>query len=222
MNRNGRSLWAGICTNDTWDVTARTVDYEAIRAHLAKYCVRYPSDQLNELIGGYRDPNRGFTAVVGGRIVRLGDTGGHNRFLDELAFAAGAYWHCDDERAIQRKARDVRGRLADALEQLPTNAKSAVHVGLETLDGAEVEEERFLRMLWSVLSFDAKGKDLRWIYCHLFQSYAPPDDAWVIDETVHNFGSIDAEGDEPLHFRSAILPADADHVDGVHWNRPTP
>jgi hypothetical protein len=71
------------------------------------------------------------------------------------------------------------------------------------------------------MTFDAAGKNLRWIYCHLFQSYAPPDQMFVIDETVHHFGRRDVT-DEPLDIRAAVVPPDADPGDGVHWRRPPP
>lgn len=211
-----------IISNDTWTVSARPIDYEAAREHLRKYLVRYPSDQINELIAGHRDPNRGFTGLVAGRIVRVGDSGGNNRFLDELAFAAGAFWSCDAARAIARKARDIRGHLSEAVRQLPPVGRSAIHVGLETLDGAAVEAERLLRILRSVVTFDSSGKDLRWIYCHLFQPYAPPDEMWVFDETVHHFGRSRNVGDEPLATRTVVVPDDADSQEGVHWLRNPP
>lgn len=211
-----------IISNDTWEVSARPVDYEAARAHLEKYLVKYPSDQLNEIIAGHRDPNRGFTGLVAGRIVRMGEGGGNNRFLDEMAFAAGAFWDCDAKRAIARKARDIRHHLSDAVSQLPDSGKSAVHIALETLDGAVVEAERFARILRSVVSFDANGKDLQWVYCHLFQSYAPPDEVWVIDETVHRFGQSRTGGEDPLTIRSTVVPEGANLQEGVHWLREPP
>lgn len=211
-----------IISNETWEVSAEPVNYEAAHAHLEKYWVKYPSDQLNELIAGRRDANRGFTGVFAGRTVRVGAGRGNNKFLSELAYAAGAFWHCDAERAIERKARDIRGRLAEALAQLPDSGKCAVHVALETLDGPAVEAERFLRMLGSVTAFDAQSKDLRWIYCHLIQSHAPPDQFVAFDETVHHFGRARDAGEEPLTERSAFLPDGADSREGVHWMRDPP
>jgi hypothetical protein len=210
-----------LISNDTWEISAKPVDYETATAHLKKYLVRYPSDQIQELVAGRRDPSRGFTSVVLGHFVTLGEGRGNNRFLDELAFAAGAFWNCDNPQVIARKARDIRGHLSNAVRQLPAAGKSAVHVALETLDGPDVEEERLLRMLRSVMQFDAAGKDLRWVYCHMFQSYAPPDEMWVIDETVHHFGRQDCR-DEPLTARAAILPEGADSRQGVHWRRDAP
>ena len=160
--------------------------------------------------------------MVAGRVVSLGDGGGTNRFLDKLSYAAGAVWSVDAVSAISRKARDIRGRLADAVRQVPFDSRSAVHIGLETLDGAMVEIERFRRIVKSVLNFDLGGKDVRWIYCHQFQSYAPPDEVWVIDETVHKFASQSSGFVEPLRNTSAVVPKDVDSLEGVHWLREPP
>ena len=215
-----------VISNEIWDVSIKPVDYATARTHLAKYLVKYPSDQIVELVGGHRDPNRGFTAAVEGRFVRMGDGLGNNQFLEEMSFAIGAFWSCDAERAIERKARDIRGHLAEALNQLPDGEQGVVHIGLETLDGQVVEAERYRRIFNSVQRFDAMDKDLRWVYCHLFQSYAPPYDCWIIDETVYYFGRSYDVGIEPISKRSAIVPEEEDDQDNadvpVHWLRPPP
>ena len=141
--------------------------------------------------------------------------------MDELAFAAGAFWSCDAPSAIERKARDIRRHLSEAVRQLPDSGKCAIHVGLETLEGATVEMVRLSRILETVAAIDTAGRDLRWIYCHQFQSYAPPDEAWVIDETVHPFGRKDS-GPDPLKWNSLVVPQEGDNQDGVHWLRKPP
>jgi hypothetical protein len=212
-----------VIANEVWTVSARTVDYRAAHDHLARYLVRYPSTQANELIGGRLDPNRGFTATIAGKFLRAGTGRGNNHFLDELAYAACAFWSSDAPRVIEKKARDIRSHLAAAVEQLPSQGQCAVHVGMETLEGVAVEMTRILRIVDSIDSFDALGKDLRWIYCHQFQSYAPPDQAWAIDETVHDFGRSSLEsGPQPLSRHSMIVPGDENFRDGVHWLRPLP
>ena len=178
-----------IISNDVWDVKVRPVDFESAAAHLSRYYVKCPSDQMAELIGGRRDPNRGFTFVFGGRTATLGTGHAFDRFLHTMDFAAGAYWHCDAVRSIERKARDIRGHLADTLRQLPQETPSVVHIGLETLDGVAVEAERYRRIFNTVSRFDVNGKPLRWVFCHLFQTYAPPEQDWVLDETVYCFAT---------------------------------
>lgn len=211
-----------LISNEVWSVTVRFVDLEKARAHLEKYRVKYPSDQLNELVGGKRDPNRGFTCAVLGKYVRIGEEKGNNQYLDRLSFAVGAYWSCDAERSVEKKARDIRGHLSSAIQQLPESSNSVIHIGLETLDGWLVEVERYSRICNTVQQFDALGKKLEWVYCHLFQSYSPPEGDWVIDETVYHFGKNRSAVKEPLKVRSMVLPDEEESMDGVHWLRETP
>lgn len=206
---------AHVVSDETMDVTAFPMPYAATNRHLDRYRVRCPSDQLDELLGDQRDPNRGFSAVVAGDFQDFDGA----TFLDRLSYAAAAHWHCDAPSAVLTKARHVRSRLAQAIDQLPNDGKGAVHIGLETADGAMVEEARHLRNHLNIFTFDPRGKNLRWICCHLFQFYSPPRDLWVLDETVSHFGT-----DHLQPLRSlGIFPSDdpaADHR--VHWRRSPP
>jgi hypothetical protein len=210
-----------VISNKQWQVSFDTVNFENARTHLEKFHVKMPSDQLNELIAGYRDPNRGFAHVVLGKTNQFGEGRVNNKYLTTMDFAACAFWHCDAENSIHQKARDIRKRLGKAVKQLPENKKSVVHIGLETLDGVLVEEVRHNRIFNTAQNFDNSGKDLRWIYCHLFQSYAPPDQDWVFDETVHYFPHRDSENDQPLTHHLVLAP-NGESDDGVHWLRDTP
>ena len=201
-----------IVSDDTVDVFVSPVDYMTANRHLDRYSVRCPSDQLDELVGGERDPNRGFSAVVAGDFQKLDKA----TFITHLGYAAAAYWHCDAPAAVLAKARHVRGRLAEAINQLPDNRPCAVHIGIETVDGAMVEETRFVRNRLNVTTIDPRGNDLRWVYCHLFQFYSPPRDFWVVDETVSYFGT-GADTIQPLPSHR-IFPSDEPRPeDGVHW-----
>jgi hypothetical protein len=122
---------------------------------------------------------------------------------------------------LQAKARDIRGHLSDAVQQLPSGAPAAIHVGLETVDGPTVEEERNRRIFGTVTRFSPHGKDLKWVYCHLFQSYSPPENKpWFIDETIYYF--TDGLTPDPLPHHGLIVPDDIPHMDGVHWHRDAP
>lgn len=210
-----------IVDNDVWRVDVSLVDYKAARRHLARYLVKYPGEQFNELIGGRREATRKFSGVVVGRYERMGPRGS-NRFLDDMNFATGAFWSCDSPVAIGRKARDIRRHLSDAVAQLPDGEKGAIHVGLETVDGPEVEVERLHRIMRSVLRFDPRGKDLQWVFCHTMQSYAPPDQGWVIDETVHRFGRKDAQPALAVDREFAVLREEVAIENGAHWLRRPP
>ncbi len=211
-----------IVSNDVWDVRVSRSTLERAKAHLRHNYVKLPSNQLNELIGDRPSPEAEFTTVVGGQVARLRAGRGLGRYLDTIDFAAGAFWRCDSPIAIRRKARDVRKRLSDAIEQLPQGIPCVVHIGLETLDGPSVEAERIRRIFDSLGRFDARGRDLRWVYCHLYQSYAPPDQAWVVDETVYYFSRSTTTIDRPLIHLGTIVPESELSDSGVHWLREPP
>lgn len=210
-----------IISNEQWQVSFDAVNFEKAKTHLEKFPVKMPSSQLAELIAGYRDPNRGFTHVVLGKTDHFGEGRVNNKYLITMDFAACAFWHCDAENSIDKKARDIRKRLGEAVKQLPENQNSVIHVGLETLDGVLVEAERYRRIFNTAQNFDNSGKDLRWIYCHLFQSYAPPDQEWVFDETVHYFPHKDTGNEQPLTHH-LVMTSIGDSYDGIHWLRDTP
>ena len=211
-----------VISNDIWDVKIRPVNLERAAEHLSQNYVKCPSDQMIELIGGRRDPNRGFTCVYNGRTATMGTGHVFDRFVDSMDFAAGAFWNCDAVRSIEKKARDIRRHLSGAVRQLPEGLPSVVHVGLETLDGVAVEAERYQRIFNTVRKFDVNGKPLRWVFCHLFQSYAPPEQAWVMDETVYYFATSTVLDQRPLENFAAVVPESEVSDSGVHWMRDPP
>lgn len=212
-----------LISNDTWDVHVGFVDYDRINKHFDQYYVKQYSRQMMELVGGKWERGKGFTFVANTTNVRIGPGEVGNEYVDRLHFAAGAYWHCDAARAYEKKARDIRSHLADAVNQLPASGRGAVHIGVETMDGELVEAERYERIVNTVSKFDALGKDLRWVFCHLFESYAPPEKPWYIDETVYWFGTGPSPGLLPLARPiSTVVPDEEGHRPGVHWLRAAP
>lgn len=204
-----------LISNETLDVIVSPVDYVSVNRHLESYWVRCPSDQLDELVAGERDPNRGFSAVIAGEFEEFDRA----TFLGHMSFAAGAFWFCDAPAAVLAKARHVKSRLASAIDQLPNHGKGAVHIGIETVDGAMVEEARSLRNRQNVSNISRDIKGLRWVYCHLLQFYAPPRGSWVVDETVEHYGT---QPTHPLREQS-IFPSDEGSVaTGKHWHRSPP
>jgi len=205
-----------VIENREWTVQVRHVDMDRIREHMSKFFIKNPSDQLQELIIGRRVRQGGTTTLFFGKSGTMGPPTGTNRVIESIDFAAGAVWDCDAPRSIEIKSRDIRSHLADAVEQLPAGFPSVVHIGLETLDGWFVEKERYERICRTVLPFDANGKQLHWIYCHLFQPYSPPEADWEFDETVYFFKQDKYDGPPPLKQDSMIVPYEFMRS-GVHW-----
>ncbi len=132
-----------------------------------------------------------------------------------------ALWRCDNPKAISAKARDVRRHLAEAVGQLPPHAPSVVHIGVETIDGWPVEQERYAKICSTISGFDSTSIDLQWIYCHLFQAYSPPEKDWEFDETVYYFNKDGADPSPPLKEHSMVIPYGTVR-DGAHWKPTNP
>jgi hypothetical protein len=97
-----------------------------------------------------------------------------------------------------------------------------IHVGIETHDGKLVEADRFRRIINTAGMFNPSGKDLRWVYCHLYEAYAPPDKAWTSDETIYQFGANRSPNPEPISDRASVVPNEEGAEPGVHWLRDAP
>jgi hypothetical protein len=112
--------------------------------------------------------------------------------------------------------------VSERVSQFTGGTKGVVHVGLETLDGEAVEHERFQRIVNTLAKFDPAGKDLRWVYVHLYASYAPPDKPWYSDETIYKFGANKVPNPEPLCHHSSVVSGDDQIENGMHWLREAP
>jgi hypothetical protein len=211
-----------LISNEYWTVNVGFVDFDRIREHMEAYRVKVNSRQLQELVGGRWKRGDGFSMVINGVPFRTGKRRSLDDYVEEISWAAGVHWRCDAERAYEKKARDIRGHLCDAVEQLPTSGRGVIHVGIETFDGEVVEAERFERILKTTAMFNPNGKDLRWVYCHLYEAYAPPDKPWYFDETIYQFGANKSPNPEPISLRASVVPNEEGVEPGAHWLRDAP
>lgn len=141
---------------------------------------------------------------------------GSPRYISECDLAVLFRWQNSSQASISAKARDVMRKLVEAHDQLPADMDSIVHIGFEAVEGDEVEKARFEKILASTGRFDAKGKPLRYVYCHYFVPESPPDEAWAFDETVQ-WRRITGELPRPLNEPFLVLPDGGPVRSGVHW-----
>ena len=92
-----------IIANDIWDVTVSSVDYERVRNHLKDFYVKYPSDQIIELISGRRDPNRIFSSVFSGTVSNMGKEKDLTNMLMILTFQLVLFGHAMRNDQWERK-----------------------------------------------------------------------------------------------------------------------
>jgi hypothetical protein len=201
-----------IIDNNTWTVSMKLVDLKRIKESLLKNYIKFPSSSFATLVTGEHLPNVGFTAIF------LGKMSDHDpTYIKEISFVSCARWDCDAEDAILKKARDIRKHLSDATNQLPDNKPSIIHIGIESLDGAAVEDERFVRILNTVSFWNSNKKDIHWIYCHIFDPQVLPDKNWDFGETVLWFSKNNALN-APLKSKRLIDLENTSSRDGVFWH----
>jgi hypothetical protein len=205
-----------VFSSESCDVFVRPMDMAPIRKHLSMNYVKCPSPMLDHLLGGRKRSSESATSILKGSTVMLGDGPALNQYLEALDFAVYVSWSCDAPGAIKAKSRDIRRHLAEAVDQLPMGPPCCIHIGLETIDGGLVELERYRRICETVQKFDTAGKDLRWIYCHLFEADCRPEESWAIDETVYYFPKSNSHHAEPLSDR-LLISTEHGREGGIHW-----
>jgi len=211
-----------IVSNNKVDIDLKFVDMLAIKKHLEINSVKYNSPMLNELIGKKTVDNKGFTCAVYANFFRVGDGEVNNLYISDIANAYGVYWSCDSEKALWAKARDIKNQLHKAMQQFNSKETAVIHVGMETYDGPEVESTRNSKIKQTIERISPEQTNLRWIFCHFFQAYSKPDQAWVFDETVSTMSAY-LKPKPLLRVNSMIVPEDCDTLDEVsHWDRPLP
>ena len=126
-------------------------------------------------------------------------------------------WDSRRDAAIDRRARDVIKRVAEGCRQLPDQRLGIVHVGVEAVDGDEVERRRYAKVLESLKDFDPEGKALEYVYVTWLAPESPPDTLIAFDETCHH-QAIRPKRFRPLPNGFLVLPSDLKSRSGGHWN----
>lgn len=137
-------------------------------------------------------------------------------FIDDVSQAIVLRTKNISAAAIERRARDIKRKLAEATEQLPTDRPGVIHIGIEALGSDAVERRRYNKITESINNFNTYTKPISFIYWHYFAPEAPPDELWAIDETFMWRGIRDDQ--MPLLENSLILPPESVGREGAHWD----
>lgn len=211
-----------IVSNDEVDIHLEYLDMQSINKFSNEFCVKQHSPVLNNLIGGKPIDNKAFTCGMYGYSYRIGKGEINNLYISDIVKAYGVYWYCDAEESIWAKARGIKSQVIKASKQFKSEDTSFLHIGLETFDGPEVEKIRFEKIMNSLDDFNPNDIKMKWIFCHFFQSYSPPDQDWVFDETVSMLSPF-LNIKPPLIQNLMIVPNDGETShEEFHWNKPLP
>ncbi len=178
-----------VCESDDILVQANLIDMERVDNHLRKWHVKYPSPQLNSLLDDQYDPFGSYTMVCNAKLCTFSndELSTINVFIDEIEMPFCAKWICLADESVDKKAKDIKRVLVQAVKQAPIGESTIIHIGYETLHGPQIEFARDMKICELISDFDFMGKDIAAIYCHSFQPRLLADENWDFAETVRYF-----------------------------------
>lgn len=209
-------------SNEKLDIKASKIDLDMINDQLSKYHIKENSPRLLELLAKKPVDYDGFTVCLNAVGYHVGEPLVNTYYIAHIKDAFGAIVNCDAPQVYIEKARDLKGLLHKALEQLTLDCEGVVHIGMETFDGPNVEAERLKKIYKTIESVNTETTDLRWIFTHYFQSYSRSGEEWIFDETV-DVASAFVIPITPLPKNFLVIPEEADIIESSrHWERPLP
>ncbi len=199
---------------DDGDVSAiiSELDLRTLKDALEHSSWLYPGPQYTKMLTGRYE--RYDSLLVVQRVKHAANP----HYIDDIDLAVAARWKSLSEISIEKRARDILGRLAEANDQLPTDIPGVTHIGFEALGDDVIEQRRFEKILSTARNFDRGKTALEYIYCHYFAPEASPEETWAIDETIQWIGI--RETGRPLLKGSLVIPQDNEGRTGVHWIPP--
>lgn len=198
-------------------VLARKIDRGAVQHHLASYLVKQNSPTLSGLLGGdWAPPDAEVTMIMSARVGQVADCEAPALagYVEDMEWACGMTRTFAAEASIEKKARDVKNLLADAVKQVPQDMPSIIHIAVETLEGRDVEIRRTEKVMTSIPSF-ITDRPVAAVRLHRFQPNQTTDKLWEFDETVEFFQR------DGVNLRdipdTVVLPLNTEQRNGYHW-----
>lgn len=183
------------------ELILQNIDFKRVYEHLSKFSVKFPSADLNNLIDPQWEPHASYTMAMEAKFVKMpGGDAVLNRYVELIRSVFCGRWECTAEASIDKKARDVRTLLNKAVEQAPSDGRTIIHIGYETLHGPEIEFVRDQKIFELVNTYDYSGKDVACVFCHAMQPSVHLDGYIEFAETTRFFNhSVSAESILPGH-----------------------
>ena len=115
------------------------------------------------------------------------------RYMDEVHYATVVTWRCIAAESIEKKARHVKSKLAEAESQVRTAGLGIIHLAMDadaSCDSSDLRRERNKR---AILEFKSESL-VAALYVHYLVPRISEAHSWLVDETVDKFGA----GQEPV------------------------
>ncbi len=205
--------------NDQATIEARLIDQVRVHRHMRDFRVKVNSPMFIQVIGGDWAPENASVTLLpcirpsfvnGCEVPELG------MYVEDVSFACGFTRYFDSEMSIDKKAKDIRKLLSNAVKQVPYDKPSIIHLAAETMEGAEVERRRTEKLFAGILDFDFGGAPVALVRLHRLQANQRTSMLFELDETVDNLlvQGIDLSGVP----RMVVAPRGSRMRNGEHWN----
>lgn len=199
-------------------IRARLIDRVAVERHFDENYVKANSPMLARVLGGDWAPENATTTIIhSAKVVHVAwcDVPVLGAYLDQLWFACGFTRQVDAETAIEKKAKDITTLLSRAVEQVPADRPSIIHIAAETMDGPAIERRRTEKVMERIPQFTTE-KPVVAVRFHRFMGNQRAELAFEMDETIDKF---QADGvDLSALPTSVVVPFGTELRDGSHWN----
>ena len=203
---------------DMIDFRVNVINIDKINIRLDAVSAKKGSPQMVELLAGEYDMHGSYTQLIGeSAMCKLGpDDGLHvlNVFYDKIYAAYSAKWDCTAETSIDKKGRDVKKTLSQAVDQIPFEGEGIIHIGYETVNGPLVEKRRQQKTKETIDAFDFRDKQIEAVYCHAIQPLAKIEEFECAETTLY------FEKDPGSIFTENLLldPPGTEKRNTTHWD----
>ncbi len=200
-------------------IRARLVDRTGVHRHMQNFKVKANSASMTRLIGGDWAPEDSPTTMIQSILpshVADCESTSLGVYAEQVGFACGFTRAIDSEVSIEKKAKDIRKLLSEAVAQVPVDKPSIIHLAAETMEGKAVEHRRTQKLAETMPQFDFKGAQVQLVRFHRIQAHQRADIAFELDETVDNlFSKVNQHIDVPY---MVVAPQDTRLNHGAHWD----
>ena len=188
----------------------RRLDLGPLTRALKSDDIALNSSRLYELLTGTYKPN---AKIISSLNVRRAE---NPLYVAEFQGGTVFDWESLSPESVDAKARDVLKRLSEGNSQLPDGRPSIIHVGIEAVDGVEVERARYEKIIRNIVNFDPGTKELEYVYVTWYAPESPPNNSGAFDETCH-WQAVRPRRRRPLDRGLLVLPSGLPSRNGAHW-----
>lgn len=112
------------------------------------------------------------------------------RYIDRMIFGSVVTWQCIAPEAIERKAKYVRSKLAEADKQIAGHGRGIIHIAMDAELHSEASDLRQKRNQDTLSTFQMNSQAAI-VYLHYLVPRVSEDHSWLTDETVEVFSRLE-------------------------------